>query len=447
MAPAREASGIVPVQYPSGLPANNPNDLNPIHRVIHSLWITATFGPVILLLACVDPTLPTEDDTSVVESSWLVEAEDETEVLPAFPEVDFFSDDVVLPVEIDLSSSSRTALRNNPRDYAPVDLIVGGNRLEVGIRFKGSSTTQSIDSKPSLKVRFDFVHPEQRFMGLRRINLHNLTLDPILSSEWLMWGIWRAAELPAPRVGYARLDINGDDRGLYTVVEDIEDDFLQRWYEDSDGNLYENAENYCDFTHVGCFDADEDDEGNDDALRALIDAAALNGAAWNSAMKERMDWELWTGFMAMERTVAHWDSYSFDLSNYRVYHEPTQDAWSFIPWSGDLGFGYRPWSYPDCGKHGVDPADHDMGMLSSGCKADAECRDDVLDKMLVYADLIESLGGSTLVEQALTRVRDEAETDPEHKWAMDHFDEHGACVAAFVDQRPDWVRDWVAANR
>ena len=88
-----------------------------------------------------------------------------------------------------------------------------------------------------------------------------------------------------------------------------------------------------------------------------------------------------------------------------------------------------------------------MGMLSSGCKADAECRDDVLDKMLVYADLIESLGGSTLVEQALTRVRDEAETDPEHKWAMDHFDEHGACVAAFVDQRPDWVRDWVAANR
>ena len=42
-----------------------------------------------------------------------------------------------------------------------------------------------------------------------------------------------------------------------------------RWYEDGDGNLYEHAENYCDFTHVGCFDADEFDEGTHDALRAL----------------------------------------------------------------------------------------------------------------------------------------------------------------------------------
>ena len=112
--------------------------------------------PVILLLACMDTTLPTDEDTSVEESTWLVEAEDETEVVSAFPEVDFFSDDAILPVEIDLSSSSRNALRNNPRDYAPVGLIVGGTRLEVGIRVKGSSTTQSIDSKPSLKVNVKY---------------------------------------------------------------------------------------------------------------------------------------------------------------------------------------------------------------------------------------------------------------------------------------------------
>ena len=398
---------------------------------------------MVVFFGCVEGSIGVDSEqTADPGPGWRVE--EDTERPLAFPDVDVFAADRIHAFDVELSSSALSQLRSNPREWAEATLELEGVSWALGVKVKGSSTSQGIDDKPSLKLDFGFVHPEQRFFGMRRLNVHNMTLDPILASEVLNWGFFRAAELPAPRVGYARVSIRGQDRGLYSVVEDIEDDFLGRWFADGHGNLYENAQNYCDVVSVGCFDREESDEGDDDALRALIDAANLSGSAWSDAMRGRMDWDRYTGFLAMERAIAHWDSYSFDLSNYRLYHDPTADRWTFIPWSGDLGFGYRPWSYPDCGRHGVDPQDYDMGLLSSRCMADAGCRDDVLDKMLDWADLLESMGPRQLVEDALHRVRAEAETDPEHRDDMDHFESHGACVATFLEERPEVLREWVS---
>ncbi len=363
------------------------------------------------------------------------------------PELDVFSEELIHSFALELDSDARYALQRDPYEWAEGVFVVAGVRYEVGVRVKGSSTYESIDDKPSLKLSFDFVSEGQRFHGMRRLNLHNMTLDPMLCSEVLTWAIFRAAELPAPRVGYARLDINDDDRGLYSVVEDIEDDFLGRWFEDSGGNLYENRENYCDLSSVSCFEAEEDDEGNDDALQALVEAAALEGSDWLAAMQDQMDWERFVGFLAMEAAIAHWDSYSFDVSNYRLYHEPTADRFTFIPWSGDLGFGYRPWSYPDCGKHGVDPGDYDMGRLAASCEEVSECHEAVLDALLEQADLLEALDASTMAAEALDRVREQAATDPETRNDMDHFEEHGRCVQDFLAGRPEVIRDWVAKER
>jgi hypothetical protein len=397
-----------------------------------------------LLLACAQPS--TRDDSAPPARDSLPWPQVETEVLPEGPvEIeDLFSDELIHTLELDISSSARSDLRSDPTEWVPVDLIVEGFAWPVGIRIKGTSTFQSIDDKPSLKIDFGYQVPSLRFQGLRRVNLHNIDLDPMMSSEVLNWGFFRAADLPAPRVGYTQLLINGDERGLYTIVEDIEDEFLERWFDDPDGNLYENAANYCDFTRVSCFDREEDDEGDDDALQALIEASDLTGDAWLAAMQAQMDWDRFTGFMAMERTIAHWDSYSFDLSNYRVYHDPTADDFAFIPWSGDLGFGYRPWSYVDCGKHGVVPGDYDMGKLASACEQVPACHDAVLDKMLDHAQMLEDMGAGDMVVEALERVRSAAEDE---RRDMGHFEEHGQCVEAWLRQRPDEIRGWVEDNR
>ena len=399
---------------------------------------------MIFLLACVQgsPEQP-GDSASAPQVEW---PSVDTENIEGVAEIeDLFSDELVHDLQLDLSSEARSDLRSDPYEWVPADLIVGGFAWPVGVRVKGTSTYQSIDDKPSLKVDFGYQVPGLRFQGQRRINLHNIDLDPMLSSEWLNWGYFRAADLPAPRVGYTKLEIDGRDRGLYTLVEDIEDPFLERWFEDPDGNLYENKANYCDLDDgTSCFEAEETDEGDHEALARLVEASELRGEDWLAAMQEQMDWERFVGFLAMERSVAHWDSYSFDLSNYRIYHEPTDDDWAFIPWSGDLGFGYRPWSYPDCGKHGVEPQDYDMGILASRCEQVPECHDAVLDAMLEHADLIEASEPQVLVNQALDRVRDYAD---EENRDMEHFEEHGACVADWLEQRPEELRGWVEDNR
>ena len=283
---------------------------------------------LILLLACTPTSTPVEE-TVDPGPQWVFDTP-ALESTPTLEVVDVFSETETHGFSLELDSQARNDLRSDPYSWTEAVFIAGEVPYPIGIRIKGSSTYRDYGDKPSFKLRFDYVHSELRFNGMRRLNLHNMVLDPMLSSEVLNWGFFRAAALPAPRVGYARLDINGRDEGLYSIVEDIEDDFLKQWFGDSHGNLYENAENYCDLTRVGCFDKDEWDEGNDDALEGLISAARLNGQDWLGEMKERMDWERFVSFLAMERVVAHWDSYSYDVSNYRLYHDPTADTLSLI---------------------------------------------------------------------------------------------------------------------
>lgn len=404
---------------------------------------------MLLLLACGPPSIGSLVlDAPAADSgaAWVDEAPG-VEELGGVPDLDVFSETEIHGFAIELDSDEKRDLERDPYDWAEATFIAGDFAYPVGVRVKGSSTYRSINDKASLKIRFDHVVEGLRFYGMRRINLHNMVLDPMLSSEVLNWAFFRAADVPAPRVGYARLDIDGRDRGLYSIVEDPEDDFLARWFDDPNGNLYENRENYCDLTSVGCFEVEESDEGDDDALEALVDAADLSGDAWLEAMQAQMDWDRMVAFFAMERSVAHWDSYSFDLSNYRLYHDPTADTFTFLPWSGDLGFGYRPWSYADCGRHGVDPGDYEMGRLAATCETVPECHDAVLDEMLEQADLLEEMDASGMTRDALDRVREEAESDPERRSDMNHFEEHGACVQQFLEERPDVIRAWVEANR
>jgi spore coat protein CotH len=358
-----------------------------------------------------------------------------------------FDAEAIHEIEVELGSSARTQLERDPTRYVEGRFIWDGLDIPVGVRLKGSSSLDSFRGKPSLKIDFNLVVDGLTVQGQKKLNIHNMRYDPMKVSEELVYRMWREADLPASRTSYARIRIDGDDYGLYSLVEVPDDPLLERWFDDPDGNLYENAANYCDLDDGRrCFDAEEDDEGNNDALDRLI-AAATTADGTMAALTEQLDWDRYTGFLAMEAATAHWDSYSFDQSNYRWYHEPTADTWSLIPSSTDLGFGYRPWSYPDCGLHGTDPGNYTMGIVSERCWRDADCEEAVLDKMLLAADRMEAMDAPTALRQATDRVRDAVYDDNRKSTSNSHFEEHIDCVESWLAQRPDEVRDWVATRR
>lgn len=69
----------------------------------------------------------------------------------------------------------------------------------------------------------------QRAFGQEKLTLNNLHQDDTAIHEWLAYRIFGAVGVPAPRVGYAHVTLDGSDYGTYLLVETLDErDFLAR---------------------------------------------------------------------------------------------------------------------------------------------------------------------------------------------------------------------------
>jgi spore coat protein H len=234
----------------------------------------------------------------------------------------------VLRIRIDLSEESLQGLRDEPRTYVRGTVREGDLVLqEVGVRLKGSvGSFQPVDGKPGFSLKFDRFVPEGRFHGLRKLILDNCDQDPTAMSEMIGNEIFRAAGIPAPRNGYAMVELNGRALGLYVVTEAATRQFLERWFEDASGVLYEGPRDID-------FDLDIDSGKSDRSdLRALAEAAREKDPAKRIERLEKLlDLDRFIAFIALEAVACHWDGYAQGKNNYRIYHDPKSDRMVFIP--------------------------------------------------------------------------------------------------------------------
>lgn len=358
-----------------------------------------------------------------------------------------FQGDTIWAFRLDIEDHAWNDLERDSRHFVPARLGWEQEEIDVQIHIKGSSSWQPIGEKPSLIVDINRDDPEQEFMQVKKFYLQNDCYDPSMMSSTLAYGFYREWGYPASRTSFARLEVNGRDYGLYVVLEAHNDDFLETWFDDPAGNLYENTDAYCDVTDLGCMELEEVEEGNHDAFGRLGQAAQTSEAGWLAAITDVMDYPQMVESFALEMSIVHWDSYSYDLSNYQLYHEPSADRFTLLTQSMDLDFGFRPWSYPDCGQYGMDLDKYDMGLLASGCERDATCHGDVVDAVERYADLLETADGAARVRALEAQIGDDVRTDPKRYYSNAEFAEHVACLQTFFEERPGQLREWVAAQR
>jgi hypothetical protein len=356
-----------------------------------------------------------------------------------------FDEGQILPLSLTLGRDAVSALQRRSDELVEATLGYGDRTWEVGVRIKGSSTWTSLDDKPSLVVDANFVVPGQEFMGHKKFNLHNQLIDPSMMSEAMSYKYYRDVGLPASRTGYVRLTLNGADYGVYNAVEALNDDFLEARFANPDGNMYEG--NDCDIDGH-CVEAEEQDEGNDDALARLVAAVDLpDDAAWEAAMHEQLDWDMFIRGMAMDALIAHWDGYTYDRSNYHLYHDPVLDKWTIITQSMDLDYGWRPWSYNTCGRYGVDPGTYTEGLLGRRCLASTSCRAEFVAELLVLNDAFEAADPVGRVDELTALISADVASDRHKHYSTADFEDHVACVRAWVAQRPDEIRAWAAGQR
>jgi len=105
---------------------------------------------------------------------------------------------------------------------------------------------------------------------------------------------------------------NGEYFGLYAVIETVDDTFLDRWYADGSGALYEGAYGV-DF-YLGDeleFECDEGPDPDDRAdLTAVAEVLELEATDANvAALEALVDLDEFLAALAVEALIWHWDGY------------------------------------------------------------------------------------------------------------------------------------------
>jgi spore coat protein H len=241
---------------------------------------------------------------------------------------------------IELSDQAIEQLREEPKHYVRGTFHEGTQSFpDVGIRIKGGwGSFRSLDgeSKTAFTIKFNHFEKGRRFHGLRRIVLNNAVQDPSYLRESIGYSLFRDAGVPAPRINFATVGVNGKDYGLYVQVEAVTRDFLERWYDKTKGNLYEGPGDVLEWRELD-LDSNQGREDRSD-LRHLARAIeeASDDDPWRS-LSQFVDRNEFTRFIALEQLVAHWDGYT-QVNNYRMYQNPSTSKFEFFPHGGDQLF-------------------------------------------------------------------------------------------------------------
>ena len=261
------------------------------------------------------------------------------------PGEEIFDNKHVLALRIEISTNELKALSRNDRQDVRATVFERTSEgtnvwRDVALHVKGAAgSRQGIDAKPALTLSFGKFTPNQRFHGLRKIHLNNSVQDRSYMTENICGELFRKAGVPAPRVSYATLELNGKKRGFYVLKEGFTKDMLGLYFKRTGGNLYDGG-----FLQEITAKLENDGGGDDDVkdwsdLKGLAKAAQEPDVAkrWDE-LNETLDVSRFITFCALEVMMWDWDGYVMNRNNYRVYHDLDTGKMVFFPHGMDQMF-------------------------------------------------------------------------------------------------------------
>jgi hypothetical protein len=223
----------------------------------------------------------------------------------------------------------------------------------IGFRLRGNTSRDS--QKKSFKISFNSFIKGRRFHGVKKLNLNGEHNDPSIIRSKLCFDLYREIGMAASRAAHARVYINGDYYGLYISVEDIGEDFLSKRYHDDSGNLWkclypadlqyigEDPSAYAAITSDNrpAYELQTNETGND--FSQIVRLARILHQTPSGAMADSLeavvDVSTILKYFAMNVLLGSWDDYRSLMNNYYLYHNPTENRFTLIPYDYDNTFG------------------------------------------------------------------------------------------------------------
>jgi spore coat protein H len=231
----------------------------------------------------------------------------------------------------------RNAFSDNTQ---PATLIIGGEDYGyVRIRFRGE-WARSWPKKP-LKIFFSRDKP---FHGHRSVNLNSAWRDPAFIRETLAYHVYAECGAPASQSRLVRVNVNGQFRGVYVEVEQVDDTLLRRFNLDgatlfkatSDSNQADERDLGSDASFAAHYANETDKDEGLGELRQLCHelARATNTLDF---FTRRVDLEKYINYLAATVLLQHWDG--FNKNHYLVFERRGSGKWFVIPWDLDRTLG------------------------------------------------------------------------------------------------------------
>ncbi len=358
---------------------------------------------------------------------------------PVDPAAKLFAPGTIAQFDIKLSQAAIASLDADPKIYVSADLVVTidgevTGLADIGVRLKGNyGSFRKLDQKAAFLLNFDRYVDGQKLFGMEKLAVNNMVQDHSMEREILGYELFRAGGVPAPRAANATVSVNGEPYGLYATVETVDNkEFLEAWYGDAKGALYEGAYGSDLFVDlVPSFDQDNGDNIDFMDLTAL--ATALDGIVdpedFVPVISELVDLDLYLTMAATEIYLGHWDGYAWTRNNFFLYRRPSDDRWVWMPWGIDQTM--NDYLDPFGGK----------GRMNQLCDESLACRKLLAAKFEEVVARVDALGLAATAQTLADTLRPAAEADPRKEYSIDSVDGSVAGNIDFLTNRGKAVMD------
>jgi hypothetical protein len=216
---------------------------------------------------------------------------------------------------------------------------------EVGVRFKGYSSYSPGRAKNPFNIKLDEVR-NQNHQGHRKLKLSNVTSDPSFLREALSYLV-ASDYMPASQANFANVYVNDTLIGLYTNVEEVGKDFVERHLGSRQNSFFKcnpptvsltgensNLSNTPGTDSTAYYElySMESDNGWGHLLE-LIDVLNNHPASIEQVLN--VDRALW--MHAFNYALINFDSYVGYAQNYYLYRDDS-GRWNPIIWDLNMSF-------------------------------------------------------------------------------------------------------------
>lgn len=340
----------------------------------------------------------------------------------------------------------RTAMMLDPEPYHPVQVVYDdGVAPPVDVpntllRLKGASSwlqTIMLDPRPKMQfvLAFNEVDPQGRFEGVRKVELDMPRSDTTFIRQRLALHYLRSAGTYAQCANNARVVINGQYYGLYTHLERMDKELLQRFFGsdgvEDEGDLWKGGrtiktnEDTFSWERIDRFWYQVHTAADLDAL-ADMDASVYEWAA--------------------EAVVGAADGYYNGRANFYLYDHPTR-GFIWFPHDMDTAFAeeFLPAGadavFPSCAGRWEKDWRHYLLTLN-----EAPWREQYVAALREARSAYDPALLEEKVERWHAQIRSSADADEHRPFSMDQHDASIAATRRYIGERSRYIDTWLTCR-